>query len=670
MLHTYLAAPFSSRTRQQQFEAVTAALRAETGAPDTLLLGNISPSTGPAIQPVDAVVLRPRSITLLQLLPGGGELHIPELRTGTWLLDGAPLELPDNALNPYARFEQQRTALAAWLAPHLPPEAANLQFITGLTLFSAPVRFSSSVEAQMAAVPAAATFHLLPDPTRFTRRLTQLATPEIDLTAADYHHLAHSLNLPLADLPPLPSASEETTRTNPDAGAALRQKAGKLWRWLGAEDIDEVDRRTSGYEVDLEARSQEKQELEHLRTSLQADISQQLRAMQARETEREQRIANLQQQLAAAPVAPDAPHLQAQLAAEKQEKMALENSIQAYRAELANRNQELGSKIQQLENLIQRLSSAPPIPALGSTAIPPAVTTPSATSGTSPASTPATEKTSAPASAKQVQFGRPAEARQQLLAGLERLRPALRHAGARLGSFASRIRSQPRNATYLAGAGVVAVLAVVGVSRCGSHDVPLAFQQNGQYGLLASDGDTLAEARYTSIGEFREHRAVAERDGVFGFLDDEGEEVIAPAYDALFPFSGPYARARVGRLYTFLDEKGEEFGAFYYAARDFAEGYAAVLDYRGWHYITGPEESAAAPVVFQEAYSFDQELARVKTDGYFTFIRPEYLADTTEGIAPFSRYTSATDFDAQGRAQVVQQGRRFYIGRDGQEITE
>ncbi|GGG37304.1 WG repeat-containing protein [Hymenobacter glacieicola] len=695
MLHIYQSAPFSSPSRQQQFEAVVAALRAEAGAPYTLVLANITPDPTQPDLPIDAVVIRPRSLTVLQLVPAGGLLHIPDLRASTWLLDGMPLELPGEAANPFALFEQQRTMLVTWLAPHLPPEAANLQFTTGLVLFGAPVRFGPEVEARMAAVPAASAFHLLADPARFTRRLAQLATPEIDLTPADLEQLSHSLGLS-AGSPSVAAAPEpdQPVATEPArTGDLLRQKAGQLWRWLGAEDVDELDRRSTGYEVDLEARSQEKQELEQLRTSLQTDLTQQLRAMETRETEREQRIQQLQQQLAAAPIAAEAPDLQAQLAAEKREKDALESSIQAYRTELESRNQELGSKIQQLENLIQRLSAAPTVVPPGSSAtfpeppvtpqsVPNPDPTPVAPAPAAPvlplappaptppvAAAPAAPQPATTAPPRREQFGRPAEARQRLLAGLDRWRPAVRHLASRFGPWAHKVRQQPRRTLYAVGGGVALLLAV-GITRCGGSKAPVPFEQQGRFGLLASDGDTLLPARYTTIGEFKDHLAVVEQNGVFGFVRDDGTEAVKPAYDALYPYSDGYARARVGQLYTFLDAKGQEFGAYYYAARDFAGGYAAVLDYRGWHYLTGPDEPATAPVIFQEAYSFDQELARVKTQNKFTFIRPEFLADTTVGTAPFGRYNSATDFDAQGRARVSQQGRTFFIDRDGDEVKE
>lgn len=676
MLHPYLAAPFSSPSRQQQFEAVAAALAAEAEGPFTVLLGNLS--LGGA--PLDAVILRPRSLTIVQLVPGGGPLHLPDLRTGPWHLDGAVLELPGEEDNPFVRFEQQRAALATWLTVHLPEEAANLQFITGLVLFGSPVQFGPEVEARMAAVPAAATFHLLPDPRRFTRRLAQLATPEIDLTPADLEQLADTLQLP----PFAGGAAATRSSAAPRPGGGLRQKAGQLWRWLGAEDMAEFERTSSGYEIDLDARNQEKEQLERLRAQLQQDMQQQLRALESRETEREQRIAQLQQQLTAAPVAPEAPDLQAQLAAEKREKEALEASVHAYRTDLEVRNQELGTKIQQLENLIDRLASSPvtlppAAPVAGMAAVPagapppePAQLTPPVAAVPFPAPTVAPRPTAG--AAWRAQFGRPASARQSLSGAWGRWWPVaqrwltqqrVRTAGR---PWAQPLAKLPGWAGYAA-AGAAALLLAVGVARCGRNDAPVAFASQGLFGLLTADGDTLLPARYTSIGEFGEGRAIVEQQGVFGVLNDDGTEAVKPAYDALYPYADGYARARVGGVYTFLTEQGEEFSAYYYAARDFAEGRAAVLDYRGWHYLSGAEEPTT-PVIFQEAYSFDQELARVKTRGAFTFIAPDYLADTTVGTAPFGRYTSATNFDAQGRARVTQAGRTFFINRRAEEIKE
>ncbi|SDY18981.1 WG repeat-containing protein [Hymenobacter psychrophilus] len=675
MLHQYQSAPFFSPIRQQQFEAIAAALATEAGAPPTLLLGQVPLPAGYA--PLDALLLRPRSITIVQLLPAGGELELPDLRTGPWYLDGTPLELPDpetdGADNPFARFERQRAALAALLSPHLPAEAANLHFITGLVLFSAPVQFGATVEARMGAVPAASTFHLLPDPSRFTRRLAQLASPEIDLTPTDFEQLAALLvgveGLVSGAAAPAPAATVglavepglQATEPEP-AGPAeqLRRWGGQLWRWLGAEDVAELDRTSTGYEIDLDATHQERQDLEALRQQLQQQMQQQLSALEVRETAREQRMTALQEQLQAAPIAANAPDLAARLNAEQQEKEALEASAGPYQPDLDGRNQELGQRIRHLEQLITQLAPAPTgaLAASGAT-----VDTPPATGSEASAQVPGSL---APAAKTKPLADQPGAwagywARVQAVDWKRLLEWVRATTSGRLAALSPCTR-------YAGLAGGAALVLALGVGRC-SPEEPVAFEQNGQYGLLLPGGDTLVPARYAGISEFREGRAVVEQEGVFGFVAADGTEVIKPAYDALYPYADGYARARAGGLYTFLDEDGAEFSAFYFAARDFSGGYAAVLTAQGWHYIQGNEEPAA-PIVFQEAYSFDQELARVKTGGYFTFIGPSYLADTTAGTAPFGRYASAVDFDDQGRARVSQNGRTFFIDRQAQEVKE
>jgi hypothetical protein len=174
-------------------------------------------------------------------------------------------------------------------------------------------------------------------------------------------------------------------------------------------------------------------------------------------------------------------------------------------------------------------------------------------------------------------------------------------------------------------------------------------------------------ARYASATEFRNGQAVVEQQGAFGFIDDQGQEKVAPAYDALNPYADGFARVRIGDLYTFIDEEGNEFSRYFFNALDFSEERAAVLDHRGWFYISGPGAETKPPVLFQEAYSFHDGLARVKLNGTYTFISDDYLNDPATGTTPFGRYTDAADF-VDGRARVVQNGRTFYINRQGEEV--
>ncbi|SHJ42345.1 WG containing repeat-containing protein [Hymenobacter daecheongensis DSM 21074] len=669
MLHAFLPAPFSDAARHVQFEAVRAALAAEPQAPATLLLGNLMLPDGGRL---DAVVIRPHSLTLLLLEPRGGHLAIRDFAHAAWQLDSAPLTGAAGADNPFQQFSQQKEALAHFLRQYLEAGQANLNFITGLLLFGEPVVFGREVEERMAAVPAASSFHLLADPTRFTRRLAQLATPEIDLTEADIAQLAQELtagkvaSVPETLLIPEPKPEPES-ELEPAAAAAgpapaagggfLQQKATQLWHWLGAHDIDDLDTAPYGYE-EVAARQQEKQELEQLRTTMQAEVATQLRALEAREAERERSLVQLREKLAAAPaVAPEAAALQARIAAESREKDILEAAMQASRAESEARNRELDAKIEQLSQLMLQMQAAtaasaaaePAAPAPPKPAANPAVAAglgaePTAAAAFSPVSAPAAARHSAAPAASA-----PAKATQPYARLLRKWRRRL----PRLGIVAG---------------GLMGLIVAIWAFRAATAGPPKAFEQNGRWGFLEADGDTLVPARYTSVAEFREGRAVVEKQGAFGFINDKGEETLAPAYDALNPCADGFARARIGDLYTFVDEKGEEFSHYYYNALDFSEGRAAVLDRRGWFYIVGPEAETKPPVLFQEAYSFHDGLARVKLQGTYTFISQDYLDEPNPDTKPFGRYTDAGDF-ADGRARVVQEGRTFYIDKSG-EPTE
>ncbi|GAC1377143.1 MAG: hypothetical protein NVSMB30_23510 [Hymenobacter sp.] len=669
MVFRYLPAPFPDPACQRLFDAVAEALHPEEAGPNTLLLGHL-PVGADAGPPLDAVVLRPHGITLLVFVPRGGRLSIPALGYGSWLLDGTPLAGRGEFDNPFEQVVQQKKALEAWLALRLSSEQANLRFISGIVVFGAPVTFGPDVEPALNSA-AANGFQLLTNPAELPRRLRQLATPEIDLRDEDLAawvaglastpsppaapaldeplrtELAHE-EVPTAEEPDVDDDADDNSPAAPGhsppglaaapAGAPtgfLAQKARQLWGWLGAADIPDDDPPYGHDPAAVASRREEKEQLEQIRQQMQADVAAQLQALEARESERERNIAQLRSELAQAPpVAAEAAALVSRLGAETREKAALEAAMEASRAESAARNQELDAKIQQLSQLIERLHAQPAAPR------------PAGGAGPAPGPVPG------PARRLPVDFS-----------------PAFAFGRAQWGARLRQLRGWRRRAPRLAAvAGAVAVVGLLGwgVSHL-SSPAPVPYQQNGQWGYADASGTPVVPAQFTAAGPFQAGRAVVAKDGAYGFIDRKGKEVVPPAYDALNPFAGGYARARVGDTYTFIDEDGQEFDHYYFNALDFAEGHAAVLDHRGWYYITGPEEPAAAPVIFLEAYSFTGGLARVRLADGYTYITPAYLQDPSRGTKPFGRYDLASDF-VEGKARVTQGGRSFVIDRGGDEV--
>ncbi|MFC7668387.1 hypothetical protein ACFQT0_14145 [Hymenobacter humi] len=101
MVYSFLASPFADAARTAQYAAVQAALQADATT-DSLLLGNLVLQDGAA--PLDAVVVRPHSITLLVLVPRGGRLSIPALAYGRWQLGGAPCPGPRTSTTPLSNW--------------------------------------------------------------------------------------------------------------------------------------------------------------------------------------------------------------------------------------------------------------------------------------------------------------------------------------------------------------------------------------------------------------------------------------------------------------------------------------------------------------------------------------------------------------------------------------
>ncbi|GAB2967005.1 hypothetical protein GCM10027048_42080 [Hymenobacter coalescens] len=364
MLHSFLFAPFADPAAEAQFDALHAALQplAEGAHGPALLLGNLALEDAGTL---DAVLVRPAGAVLLLFVPRGGALHLPTLGHAPWQLAGQPLPGQAGTANPYAQFQRQQRALAAWLSAQ--PELGFIrpEAIAGVVLFAQPVSFGSEVEARLNVQSGADNFQLLSSLPHLPRRLQQLAPAGAALPAEALQRWLQYLQ----------TESEDAAPTEPDAAAPddyWTQKARQLWRWLGAEDVP-ADPPYGG----PESAAAEQERLEQIRRQVRAELAEHTQAINAREAEREQTIAHLQARLAQASRASTATtELQARLAAETREKAVLEAAIRATRAEAEARNRELDARIQQLGTLIQQLQGRPALPAKPTPGVAPTPTQP------------------------------------------------------------------------------------------------------------------------------------------------------------------------------------------------------------------------------------------------------------------------------------------------------
>jgi hypothetical protein len=351
MLHRLLFEPYASEAAEARAEALQHSLAA---VEDGVLLLNLWLED----ELLDAVLLLPRGVALLQLLPGGRQLSTPDLARGPWLLDGQPLPGFAGTDNPYQQLQRQRAALAAWLAtqPQLPALAA--EDIVCLAVFSGEILFSADLERQLHQLPEQERFQLVRQPALVLRELAQLA-PARPLPTATLDVWAAALLQDENDT----LAPDELTAEN-EENDFLSRKARQLWRWLGAEDVPADPPYSPGsapVQPDpVAAGQQEKLRLEHIRQQIRTEVSEQTQALQTREAARDQTIAQLRQQLAAASAAaPETARLEARLATEAREKAALEEAIRAARAESDARNRDLDARIQQLSLQLQQLQARP-----------------------------------------------------------------------------------------------------------------------------------------------------------------------------------------------------------------------------------------------------------------------------------------------------------------------
>ncbi|UOQ76130.1 hypothetical protein MUN84_16215 [Hymenobacter sp. 5516J-16] len=382
MLHSLLLSSFDDSARRAQYEAVQAALEAEPTTFPTILLGNFEVEG----EVVDALVVRPHSITVLLFVPQGGLLDIAPSQEGAWQLGPYLLQGDEHAANPFEQFLRQQEAVATWLSGQLPTPAVPAELITGLVLFAGPVQFGPGVETYLRRQPGAENFQLLSALAQLPRRLRQLHNPEISFAADDLLAWIQTLTIS--------PASAEAPENEPPVGEGnyWEQKARQLWRWLGAEDIPHDAPYGSAAEA-VAASQQEMQRLEQLSQQVRTELTQQRQEMEAREAEREHRIEQLRVQLTQPPnAAAEVAALQARLATETREKNLLEDAIRAAQLESAARNQEMDARIQQLSHLIQQLQAqpAPAAPAVV-TATPAAAPVTPARAAPRPAPTPATQ---------------------------------------------------------------------------------------------------------------------------------------------------------------------------------------------------------------------------------------------------------------------------------------
>ncbi|WBA41922.1 hypothetical protein [Hymenobacter canadensis] len=352
MLHSLLFEPYASPAAEARAEALQESFSAFD---EGVLLLNLALED----ELLDAVLLMPRGVAVLQLLPGGRHLSGDNPTRGPWLLDGQPIPGFVGSDNPYQQLQRQRPALAAWLAgqPLLPAIAPET--IGAMAVFQDVLHLTAELEEQLHQLPTEDRFQLVRQPQSVLRDFQQMPAEKSQWLPNDTLDAWATALLQPDDLP-----EESAPEADDDNDDLLTRKARQLWRWLGAEDVP-ADPPYSAAAPPTVAETladsqQEKARLEQIRQQIRAEVTEQTQALQTREAARDQTIAQLRQQLTeASAAAPETARLQAQLAAEAREKAALEEAIRTSRTESEARNRDLDDRIRQLSQQLQQLQARP-----------------------------------------------------------------------------------------------------------------------------------------------------------------------------------------------------------------------------------------------------------------------------------------------------------------------
>jgi len=228
------------------------------------------------------------------------------------------------------------------------------------------------------------------------------------------------------------------------------------------------------------------------------------------------------------------------------------------------------------------------------------------------------------------------------------------------------------------------------------------------YGLVSVDGEVLLPPSLLALEDFSEGYAPAKsRNGYYGFVDLLGVWRIRPEYDGVDRFSDglayvyfddyipwesfiypsgetafdldnelhevlyPYAFSEgllacleEGENLVYLSWDGEVYvqAGPWNDARPFLDGFAAVKDEKGWHFIDESGE-IAFDGTYSQALAFSQGLAAVKAGDRWGYI------DRSGQLAISASYLDAHSFTPQGFAQVkLASGAWTWIDREGKVL--
>lgn len=182
------------------------------------------------------------------------------------------------------------------------------------------------------------------------------------------------------------------------------------------------------------------------------------------------------------------------------------------------------------------------------------------------------------------------------------------------------------------------------------------------YNYIDSTGKMVITKKYAAAAPFSNGLARVKYENKFGFINTKGDVV----FDFLFNNATEFSENRAfiegpTKLYGLIDKNGkhltfDKFGS----PKPFSSGYALILGQdKKYYFIDTLGNRAFGQLVFEQAYSFEGKVARVKSngkwgllhsDGYLSLdFKYDHLGEFAEDQAMVGIFSSAGILDMEGR---------------------
>lgn len=224
-----------------------------------------------------------------------------------------------------------------------------------------------------------------------------------------------------------------------------------------------------------------------------------------------------------------------------------------------------------------------------------------------------------------------------------------------------------------------------------------AFMAVGKYGFVDHNDRIRIPIKLDYADHFHEGVAKVVLNDKYGFMDTTGKIVIDFGFDTAYPFTDGWAKVSNNEQHGYIDHSGNVVIPLQYEwLYDYNEYQLSKVEFQHKFGFIDRQNNMVIPIIYSEVDTFKNGLARaavgerwgmIDTLGNqlipMTYQRIEWLSDglicakkdhkygyidaQNSTRIPFV-YDIAFDF-YNGRAEVIQNNRRFYIDKTGREIN-